>query len=211
MAHDDDPDLAFEPVPGLPEALPQGEEILWQGRPATFALARASMGLTWIAGYFVLLACARVAASAGTMGWAGALPLAIPFLLLGAVSCGIIVVIAMIQARATLYTITNRRVAMRIGAALTITLNLPFARIASADMAPSPGRTGTIVFTTMGEARLSYFVLWPHIRPWHMKQVQPAMRCIPDAERVARILSEAVETSICQPEISPRPMALAAE
>ncbi|WOI56167.1 photosynthetic complex putative assembly protein PuhB [Palleronia sp. LCG004] len=211
MAHDDDPDFAFEPVPGLPETLPRGEEILWQGRPQTLALARSSMGLGWIAGYFVLLAVARVAASAGSMGLAGALPLAIPFLLLGVVACGIVYLVALVQARATLYTITTHRIAMRVGAALTLTLNLPFSRIASADLGPAPGGTGTIALTTAGETRLSYFVLWPHIRPWHMKKVQPALRCIPDADAAARILADAVETRMCQPEISPRPMAVAAE
>ncbi len=28
-------DFAFDPLPGLPEALPAGENILWQGRPDT--------------------------------------------------------------------------------------------------------------------------------------------------------------------------------
>lgn len=211
MSYNDDPDFKFEPIPGLPEALPQGEDILWQGRPQVLALARSSMGLTWVAGYFVVLAFARVASSAAEMGWGAAMPLAVPFLTLGLVACAIILGIARIQARATLYTVTTHRVAMRIGAALTLTLNLPFKRIATADLTDTPGGTGTIVFGTLGETRLSYLVLWPHVRPWHMKQVKPAMRCIPDATRVAQILSEAAETRVSQPEISIRPQAVAAE
>ena len=109
------------------------------------------------------------------------------------------------QARATVYTITTARVAMRVGAALTITLNLPFKRIATADLDLRRDGTGTIAITTQGETRLSYLVLWPHVRPWRMKQPQPALRSIPEAERVARLLSEAAQTRISQPEITIRP------
>ena len=33
----------FEAAPGLPEKLPQGERILWQGAPDALALARAAL------------------------------------------------------------------------------------------------------------------------------------------------------------------------
>jgi hypothetical protein len=36
--------------------------------------------------------------------------------------------------KTTLYTITNKRIVMRIGVALSATFNLPFTRIVSADM-----------------------------------------------------------------------------
>jgi hypothetical protein len=54
-------------------------------------------------------------------------------------------------------------------------------------------------------------VLWPHVRPWHAKRPQPALRCIPDAERVARMIGEAVETRMTQPTVAVRPQAVAAE
>ncbi len=60
MSHDD---FKFEPVPGLPEALPEGEHILWQGAPDARHLARDAWGLRWVAGYFVLLAVWRVGVS----------------------------------------------------------------------------------------------------------------------------------------------------
>ena len=50
-------------------------------------------------------------------------------------------------------------------------------------------------------ARLSYIMTWPHVRPWKMKQTQPALRCIPDAKKVAEILSEAAETAVSEPVI----------
>ena len=42
MSHDD---FAIEPIPGLPERPPQGEEILWQGRPNWWALAKSACGV----------------------------------------------------------------------------------------------------------------------------------------------------------------------
>ncbi|MGI1662232.1 photosynthetic complex putative assembly protein PuhB [Palleronia sp. KMU-117] len=208
----DEDDIQVEAVNGLPERPPAGEHILWQGRPATWALARDSLAMYWVAGYFALLAVWRVGVSSVDMGFAGALPLAIPFLILGLIACGLILFVSWMQARATVYTITTARVAMRVGAALTVTLNLPFRRIASADLELRRDGTGTIALTTLGETRLSYLVLWPHVRPWRMKQTQPALRSVPDAERVARILAEAAETRVSEPQIAARaPSPMAAE
>lgn len=199
MSHDD---FAVEPVPGLPETPPKGEVILWQGRPETWALARQSLNIHWVAGYFALLAVWRVGVSSASMPMLNALPLAIPFLAIGVVCCAILLLISWVQARNTLYTITTARVAMRIGAALTLTVNLPFTRIAGADLSLGRSGTGTIAISTAGDVRLSYLVLWPHVRPWRMKRTQPALRAIPDAARVARILADAAETRINQPEIA---------
>lgn len=198
MPHDD---FQVEPVRGLPERPPAGEIILWQGRPDTLTLAKESLSLYWIIGYFALLSVWRVGVSSVDMGLLPALPLAIPFMILGAVTAGIILLIAWVQAKVTVYTVTTERVAMRIGAALTVTLNLPFSKIASADLDLRSKGTGTIAFTTTGGTRLSYLVLWPHIRPWKMKNTQPALRCIPDAERVARLIADQVETRATRPEV----------
>ena len=201
----DEDDIQVEEVRGLPEKPPAGEIILWQGRPQTWALARESLGLYWVMGYFALLAVWRVGVSSVELGLMGALPQAVPFLILGLVVSTIILAVSWAQARAAVYTITTHRVAMRVGAALTVTLNLPFTRIASAGLDLRRSGTGTVALTTTGDAKLSYLVLWPHVRPWHMKKPQPALRCIPDAERVAAILADAAETRISQPELSRRP------
>ena len=93
---------------------------------------------------------------------------------------------------------------MRVGAALTLTLNLPFTKIASADLDVRKNGTGTIAITTRGDTRLSYLVLWPHVRPWKMNRTQPALRAIPDAGEVARILADAAETHVNQPVLATR-------
>jgi hypothetical protein len=199
MSHDD---FAVEPVPGLPATPPKGEQVLWQGRPDTWALARESMGLYWIAGYFAVMAVWRVVSASGEVAFPQVLLTGLPLVILGLAACAIVLGLARVMARATVYTITTARVAMRIGAALTVTFNIPFKRVATANLDLKPSGTGTIALQTLGDTRISYLVCWPHVRPWHMKKTQPALRCIPDAARVARILAEAAETRISQPEIS---------
>jgi hypothetical protein len=209
MSHDD---YAIEPVRGLPEAPPEGERILWQGRPKTWALACRALNLPWVAGYFGVLFAWRFISVSDQMPLDLAFAASVPFLILGAVACGLLLLVALVQARCTVYTLTNRRVAMRIGAALTVTLNLPYTRIANANLDLRRDGTGTIALQLEGPVKFGYLVCWPHVRPWHFN-TQPALRCIPDAERVAAILSEAAEARVSQPRIERRPAtsAIAAE
>ena len=60
MAHDD---FQFEPLPGLPSHLPEGEEILWQGRPSIWGFARDVIRINWVAGYFLFLIIWRAIAN----------------------------------------------------------------------------------------------------------------------------------------------------
>jgi hypothetical protein len=198
----DDKDFAFEPLPGLPEIPPEGETILWQGRPDTWCLAREAMGLNWIAGYFALLAIWHGGAAAADRPLATAVAIALPYLGLGLLACGVVLLIAWAQARATVYTITTARVAMRIGAALSITLNLPHAQIIAASLDLRRRGTGTIALRTPDDTRLSYLVCWPHVRPWRMRHTEPALRCIPEAAQVARILAEAAEARQAIPVVT---------
>ncbi|RED12933.1 photosynthetic complex putative assembly protein PuhB [Pontivivens insulae] len=195
MPHDD---FEIEPVNGLPETPPEGERILWQGAPNAWALARDALNLYWVMGYFVVLCLWRAVVVAPELGWGGALASGSSFLILGAIACAILLVIAIVQARATVYTITNKRVAMRIGAALNVTLNLPYRWIGSADLSQKRDGTGTIALSTMGQTRLSYLVCWPHVRPWRFAPTQPALRSIPNAQMVAELLADAAQTQLIQ-------------
>ena len=199
MHHDD---FKFEPVRGLPEALPEGEHILWQGAPDPLRLAKDAWKMNWIMGYFIALAIWRVVVSSATEPLTTALGHGIPLLLAGLGACGIIYIIAYTQARSTVYTLTNKRVAMRIGAALTMTLNLPYVCIANASANIRDNGRGTISFETNGEARISYMMTWPHVRPWAILRAQPSFRSIPDAARVAAIFSDAAEARVSQPVLS---------
>ena len=211
MHHDD---FKFEPVPGLPEALPEGEHILWQGRPNSLRLAKDAWKLNWVLGYFVLLCIWRVGVSSTAVPLTEAMGHGVPFLVAGALAGTILYVLAAVQARSTVYTLTNKRVAMRIGAALTMTLNLPYVQIGNAELMLRKSGLGTIAFDLMGDTRLSYLMTWPHTRPWRFARTQPAFRAIPDAARVAEIFADAAETRVSEPKITrvtAQPDAIAAE
>lgn len=193
-------DFKFEPIRGLPEALPEGEHILWQGSPDARALAREAFSVRWVAGYFAALSIWRVGVSSADAPLQIALLHAVPFVVIGVLCCGILYGLAWVQARSTVYTLTNKRVALRIGAALTMTLNLPYVCIGNANLDVRKGGTGTIAFETIGGTRISYVMTWPNVRPWFMTRTQPALRCIPDAQKVAAIFAKAAETRISQPD-----------
>lgn len=199
MHHDD---FNFEPVRGLPEELPEDEHILWQGAPNALRLAKDAWGLNWVLGYFALLAAARVIMVSPDMSLTAAMVQGLPFLVAGTVVALLLIGIATVQARSTVYTLTNKRACMRIGAALTMTLNLPYVCIGNAQAATRPSGLGTITFELIGETRLSYLMTWPHVRPWHMRRTQPAFRAIPDAARVAAIFAEAAETRVSMPQVA---------
>jgi len=137
----------------------------------------------------------------------------LPYVAIGLLTCAILLGLAFVYSRTTVYTLTTARVAMRIGAALTVTLNLPYRQISNACLDLRRSGTGTIALETRGETRLAYLVCWPHVRPWTLARTQPALRCIPDAARVAQMLAEAAETRVSQPVVTraAEGVALAAE
>jgi hypothetical protein len=185
----------YEPVPGLPERLPTGEEILWQGAPRWDALARRAFHVRKVIFYFlILLALHSVwqiqSGKAPAVALADALVLVIP----AALAIGLLVLLARAIARATLYTVTNRRVVMRFGVAIEMTVNFPFATIRGAALKDYGDGTGDIPLSLEPPAKVSYPIMWPHVRPWYFAPAEPMLRTIPDAASVARILASALES-----------------
>jgi hypothetical protein len=189
-------DFDFDPVKGLPEVLPVNEKMLWQGSPSWKDLAIHALHVRKVGIYFLLLAVAQAVVRL----WSGS-PVTealLPFLWLiplGVLAGGILAGIAYASARTTVYTITSRRIAMRIGIALPITVNLPFKQIDGASLRLYPNGTGDIPVKLHGKEKLAYVLLWPHARPGRLARPEPALRCIPDADRVASLLAEALAAS----------------
>jgi Bacterial PH domain len=200
-----DRDFNFEAQPGIPAPLPDGESVLWQGKPQTAALAREAYKINWILGYMIALALWRAGAAWADQGLPLMLATLLPYLALAAVGYVVIYALAWVQARATVYTITSARVILRIGAALPVTYTIPFTRITTAALAERPDGTGTIAMEIKGNHRIALAVLWPHARPWHLRQPQPAFRSIPDARQVARLLADAAQAKVNEPVIALRP------
>jgi hypothetical protein len=190
--HTNGPEHDFEPQYGLPEKLPAGEHILWQGRPDTWALARRAFHFRKLAVYFALMVALRgIVAYADGAALGAAVVSALWLLPLAGLGLGLVGLLAWLSAHNTAYTLTDKRVVMRIGIVLTVTFNLPLSRIAAADLARLPGGHGDLSLALAGGHRIGWLQLWPHARPWKLANPQPSLRAVPDAERVAGLLTQA--------------------
>jgi hypothetical protein len=182
----------FEPQRGLPETLPKDETLLWQGSPGWRMLARRAFHLRKLALYFaamVLLRAAFVYHDTGSL--AAALRAAPAPMALAAVALGLVLLLAWLSARSTVYTITDKRVVMRIGIVLTLTFNIPFKRIASAGLHLESDGSGDLPLMLLPPDRIAYLHLWPHARPWRLGRPEPMLRSVPEAASVARLLTQA--------------------
>jgi hypothetical protein len=189
----------YEPIRGLPEHLPPGEEMLWQGAPRWTALARRAFHVWKVALYFAVIIVWRVLAdlSAGEP-LAEVVTGALWVFALGVVAIGGLSLLAWAMARATVYTITSRRLVIRLGVALPMIVNFPFAQISSAQLKRHRDDTGDIPLVLAESTRTSYLLLWPHVRPWHFARPQPMLRAIPDVAKVAEILSNALSAFLAE-------------
>ena len=205
MSETGGPEHDYEPVPGLPGRLPEGEYILWQGAPSAARVSRRVMKTRWIAGYFAVLVIWNI--SAGI--YDGRLPSEILFssgalAILSTIGIGLLEAFAWGVQKTTLYTITNRRVVMRIGVALSATFNLPFTRIVSADMREDKSGAGDIALTLKPGDRLSWLVFWPHVRGFHKGALMPQMICLKDVAIAGNVLAAALAGSR-SPAVAARP------
>jgi Bacterial PH domain len=198
----------FEAEPGLPEPLPKNERLLWQGSPDWRALAVRAFHVRKLIVYFsviLLLRGAVVLSDGGSI--ADALIAVLWLSPLAVIAVGIAVSLAQLSARTAVYTITDRRVVMRIGIVLTVTFNLPYRSIQNADLRlDGAGRTGDIALQLKAPDRIAYLHLWPHARPWRMARPEPMLRGLSDAPAVAKILSAAWSQAT---GIAPQPVAAA--
>ena len=196
MSETGGPEHDYEPVPGLPARLPEGEYILWQGTPSSAKVSRNVMKTRWIAGYFAVLVLWNITAGL----YDGRLPSEILFSS-GALTIMSTIVVGLMEAfawgvqKTTLYTITNKRVVMRIGVALSATFNLPFTRIVSADMREGKDGSGDIALTLKPGDKLSWLVFWPHVRGFKKGALMPQMICLKDVAIAGNVLSAALSGS----------------
>lgn len=189
-------------IRGIDEPLPEGERLLWQGAPSWRSLARHAFHVRKVAIYFAVLVAWRIAS--GLADGESALTVAAAALwfgLLALAGLAVLAVLAWASARTSIYAITTRRVVMRIGIALPMTVNLPLHRLAAAALRCHRDGTGDIPLALRGDDRIAWLHLWPHVRPWRLARPEPMLRAVPDAARVARILADA--TAAAATDIAP--------
>lgn len=196
-----DPDsIKPEPIPGLPEELPEGERLLWQGSPDWKALALHVFHVRAVAIYFaVLLVWKSTEAVVSGAGAGEAVAAATLVALFGSAALGLLVLFARLIARSTIYSITSARVVIRAGVALPKAINIPFSKIGSAALALRKSGNGDIPLELTGPDRIAYLHLWPHARPWRLGRAQPMLRGLPDAAVVAERLAGALADRAGQP------------
>jgi hypothetical protein len=178
----------------LPAPLPAGERVIWQGKPTFKGLALRSFHIREVAVYFGLLLAWRlwsnwshgVAARDAVMS---ALWLIVPAVCAIALLTGL----AWVFRRATCYTITTKRVLFQFGVALPMTMNIPLGKISNAALKVYLDGSGNIPLQVCDHKRVSYLLLWPHIRPWRMRAPEPMLTSVPDAAHVAVLLAEALK------------------
>jgi hypothetical protein len=178
---------------GLPEKLPAGERVLWQGSPGWRTWLSRVFHARFVAAYFGLIIGWTVVSSlaAGApvhevaITAAKLLGVALVPILLAALYCGGV-------QRSTVYTITNRRVVMSFGLALPMSVNVPFSRIAAAGLHCNGDGSGDIPLRLLDSETMALFMVWPHARPWRMAKAEPMLRGIARVEEAAGVLARAL-------------------
>lgn len=192
MTKQHDPDFDFEPMPGLPAMPPEGERVLWQGSPNWKTLANNVFHVRWIGAYFAALAAWRIAAGLYDGRETTDILIVVGVLAgMAIVTTAFFAGYAWMIGRTTVYTLTTRRVVMRFGVALPMTINVPFTVIEGAQLKEQVDGMGDIALNLIDKQHIAYAVLWPHARPWRYSKPVPMLRGIPNAKAVASLMADA--------------------
>ncbi|MFK8051655.1 MAG: photosynthetic complex putative assembly protein PuhB [Woeseiaceae bacterium] len=180
---------------GIPRGLPKGERPLWKGGPDPSRLARSALHTRKLAIYFVGLLIWRL-----IIVWRDgfsadiALNVALTTALLAFVVLAIARLYSAVSARSTTYTITTKRVVIRTGIALPISINVPFEQIVSVDVRRD-GEGGDIELTLADDAKVGYLILWPSAKPLYFSKTRPMLRALRSMNVPASVLGEALAAS----------------
>ncbi len=190
------PEHEFEPQLGLPERLPEGEKLLWQGAPDWRTLAIHAFHVRKLAVYFAVILALRTLFALSEGSHISELVISLAILTpLAGIAIGLITLIAWLTARTTTYTITDQRIVMRIGIVLSVTFNLPFKSLDSVGIKRFANGAGDLVTTIGSLDRIAYAHLWPHVRPWKLAKPEPMLRSILNVASVANTLTQAMKAA----------------
>lgn len=197
-------DFHTEPIPGLPARPPEGESILWQGKPERSGLFVSALHGRKVAVYFALLMVWKLISGVSDEKTAHELWFSVGgTALLALVSLALLLLLAHLIARTTIYTITTKRLVMRFGVALPITFQFPFSQITSADVKPLGSGRGNIAISLKEHTKVSWLILWPHVRAWKLARPQPTMRALGNVDAAALLLADHLRRSHHKPAAGP--------
>lgn len=115
---------------------------------------------------------------------------------LAALAIGILTLLAWAYSKTTVYSITDRRLIIRFGVALPMTVNIPFKVVDGAGLKLYKDGTGDIPLTLIKHQRVNYLIMWPNVRPWYFMPAQPMIRGIADPKGVAELLADALREAV---------------
>jgi len=184
----------FEAPKNILDAIPNGESILWKGRPSLWGFSWNLFGLKWITLYLSMLSIVSVARFFASDFYTAFYVDFLPFFLSGIFASIILIGLAATQTYSTVYIITENRVIIKTGAALSFLISMPFKKIKEVNLQKRGASIGTISFELLSEKRVPYISCWPSVRPWKFKRTQPAFSCIGSVDKVATILRKTAMT-----------------
>ena len=183
----------FEPTFGFPESLPVSEKVLWQGSPCAWLIARRIFFLPHLFLYFLILSFLTLTVNSDVLTLKDLLVKFLSYMSLGMVAIFLLLAISYLISSTTVYSITDKRVVMRIGIVLNLSLNIPVSKIQTAAFKAYPDKSGDISLNLVPENKIAYLHLWPHCRPWFFSSPRPRLSCLKDVEVAACCLASSWE------------------
>ena len=175
----------LEPTRGFPEPLPKNENLIWQGSPDFWFIAKRVFYVKQIAFYFALIIFVALGLNFGKLSQT---ELTLNFLLnfsLALTAMLLILGLSFLISSTAVYSLTNKRLVMRIGVVLTVTLNIPFNKIEAAELKKYPDGSGDISIKLASGNKIAYPHLWPHCRGWFFSDPRPRLTGLKKVENVA--------------------------
>ena len=183
----------FEPTFGFPESLPASEKVLWQVSPCAWLIARRIFFLPHLFFYFLMFSCLALIVNSDVLTLKDLFVKFLSYMSLGMVAIFILLAISFFISSTTIYSITDKRVVMRIGIVLNLSLNIPFSKIETAAWKEYPDKSGDISLNLVPDNKIAYLHLWPHCRPWFFSSPRPRLSCLKDVGVVASHLTSSWE------------------
>ena len=183
----------FEPTFGFPESLPTSEKVLWQGSPCAWLIARRIFFLPHLFFYFLILSCLTLIFNSEVLTLKDLFIKFLSYMSLGMVAIFLLLAISYLISSTTVYSVTDKRVVMRIGIVLNLSLNIPFSKIETAELKAYPDKSGDISLNLVSDNKIAYLHLWPHCRPWFFSSPRPRLSCLKDVEVIASCLTSSWE------------------